>query len=150
MLTPSLKGGGPPRGWPTSGLCDPICLGPHIRAEPTEWLSLACGHGQHVRCSANLWPRRCALCRTPTTADDMAEFQSKMLGGTFVPPPASEENSELEVPRIFVGLCCPRIGPPPDFVVQSDWRMEWQHQTMSYFCNTCHREASLAAVPLAL
>ena len=124
----------------------PICLGPNT-GHPTEWLSLACGHGQHVRCSANLWPRKCALCRTPTTADDMAEFRAKMPGGSFTPPPASEENSMLEVPRSFVGLCCPRVGPPPDFDILADRRMEWQHQTLAYFCNTCHRESSMLAFP---
>jgi len=114
-----------------------VCLQSLIHGGPI--LSWVCGHSIHMDCLGNRIPRNCYVCRAALSALDVERVNDAMPGALREQRQV-EEHDDVAVPRDAVFLCCPRVGPPPDFVSLDDRRMVWSQLSRSWACRSCNRE----------
>ena len=115
-----------------------MCLQSLIHGGPI--LSWGCGHSIHMDCLGNRIPRSCYVCRAALSALDVERVNDAMPGAQQEQRQVEEHDDVAVVPRTAVLLCCPRLGPPPDFVSLDDRRMVWSQLSRSWACRSCNRE----------
>ena len=123
----------------------PICLENEVDA--TNLVVLHCGHGIHVECLRFGIPDQCHVCRVLMEAEDYIQIRAAALSmGIDLHARSSRDapRSPLHPAdfacRTLAVSCCPRLGPPPDFMLLADRRMQFIYTSQTFFCDTCHLE----------